>query len=193
MNISHTEDIFRNAPYKGLQHWLDNLEKVKKYIDDNSQAPSMDSGDSDVRNLAHWFMNECYGGHPLWVTFSQDGRYRSFIPGLEELWSFRLTEVEKYIDENSRLPFPSDENLYVKKLGRWVLEQKNNLVRAPSDECIMNWVYFINDKRYAKYFETSPKMLMNIAKIHNQCVGNEELLPDVVESVGEWLRQQGAK
>ena len=62
----------------------------------------------------------------------------------KEIWTKRLEEVAKYIDENDKPPSQHDKNKEIKQLGIWLATQKQNYSKKTK---IMN----IGDKYFYKY------------------------------------------
>ena len=44
----------------------------------------------------------------------------------DEIWKDKLLEVEKYINDNNKLPSKCDKNKQIKSLGIWIQHQKTN-------------------------------------------------------------------
>jgi superfamily II DNA/RNA helicase len=73
-----------------------------------------------------------------------------------ELWNKKLEEVKKYIELNNKRPSKRDNNIEVKKLGKWLSHQitnyNNKTCNMKSDIIRKKWEDFKNDPLYNKYF-----------------------------------------
>jgi DNA repair protein RadD len=76
-----------------------------------------------------------------------------------EIWSTRLEEVKKYIDENSKRPSTLDKNTQNKQLGIWLHYQQQNYKNKKNNmrnEITYNlWTTFINDPKYKEYLQSN--------------------------------------
>jgi len=70
----------------------------------------------------------------------------------EDVWTMRLEEVSKYIDENDKRPSTHDKDKNVRKLGRWIQLQQHNYRKQimKNHEIRQLWVQFV--EKYEKYF-----------------------------------------
>ena len=161
------EDFINDDKYKiyffsNKEVWKLNLERVKKYIDENKKKPS--EHDKNEKKNGAWVSMQLYNYQKkecimsdatirkLWEDFINDDKYKEYFLSNEELWKLNLEWVKKYIDENKKRPSEHDEKTY----GVWICTQQKNYKKKKyimSDENIRKlWEDFINDDKYKKYF-----------------------------------------
>ena len=154
----------------GNEIWINKLEWVKKYIDENKKRPSdYDKNDKDAKRHGAWIGNQLSNYQrknksmsdenirKLWEDFINDVKYKKYFLSNEEKWKLNLEWVKKYIDENKKKPSSEDKNdKDVKTHGAWVGQQKiyyQKKEQIMSDESIRKlWEDFINDMKYKEYF-----------------------------------------
>jgi hypothetical protein len=78
------------------QEWLDKLEKVKKYIDDNKKRPSSESKNNMIKQLGYWISNQqknyvkeqCImkdkNIRTKWKEFIDDDKYSKYFNNLDK-------------------------------------------------------------------------------------------------------------
>jgi len=123
--------------FKGVSTWMENLEKVKKYIDENSKRPYCKGKIKEIKSLGNWIHDQMKNYKKLkimkkqdiydtWTNFINDPLYSKYFLSNEEEWSINLENVKQYIDENGTKPSRNSINKEIKSLGSWILTQKKN-------------------------------------------------------------------
>jgi hypothetical protein len=140
--------------------WLDTLEQVKQYIDENNKRPSARDKNNEDYTISSWLRTQIanYGNkkqilsnediYNKWTQFINNKKYKKYFFDNETKWNNNLELIKKYIDENNKLPSRSE--------SRWIEIQKinyKNKTQIMSNKNIYNkWTEFINDNKYKKYF-----------------------------------------
>jgi hypothetical protein len=202
----------------GKQHitsdekWVNTLEKVKTYIDENSRRPLQRDETPEGKILCDWinqqiinYDNEfCFEMSPSirdkWEDLVNDRPYKRYFRSNKDMWENTLVKVKTYMDANSRRPRHSDENPYSKKLAVWIIAQN---VRYSLEIYVMKyssiremWEEFIFDPKYDECFtRSSEKMVIMLKKIEKYIDGNSRLPTPYdedpeVEKLGRWIFQQ---
>ena len=148
------------------EKWIQNLEEVKKYIDEKKKRPSSTDNDLEIKRMGIWIIVQ-YRNHKnknynmkdieindIWTKFITDPVYNKFLLTENEKWIKNLEEVKKYIDENKRTPSQSDKDKEISKMGAWISYQNSHYKhknRCMEDIEIYDlWTVFINE--YSEYF-----------------------------------------
>lgn len=98
-----------------------NLKEIQDYLDTNKKIPSSKSKLSiRIQNLRK--SNHEYK-HLIQIFFEKNKKY--FITK-EELWIKHYNEVNKYIKLNKKKPYQRDKDIFVRSLGKWIVQQKMN-------------------------------------------------------------------
>ena len=140
------------------EEWMNNLNKVKKYIDENKKKPS--ERDENVSNskLSKWISHQQQNYkkndrimsreniRKIWDDFVNSEKYNKyFVNDEEEKWIENFNNVKKYIDNN---------NEQIKKFYTWIQHQHHNYnikSGAMKNEQIRNeWCEFVNSEKYKK-------------------------------------------
>ena len=170
-------DFINDVKYKKYfltdeEEWKLNLDKLKKYIEENKKKPSTTDKNKDIKSLSHWISRqhsnyknnksimEDENIKKLWENFISDDKYTNFkhILSNEEEWKLILKKVKKYIDDNNKKPSLKDENIEIRRYKEWINTQKKNYKKSMNimkDENIKKlWNDFFNDIKYKKYFNS---------------------------------------
>ena len=158
--------------------WINNLEKVKKYIDENNKKLSRTDTNHEIKYLAIWICTQLQNYknnknimlneeiYNLWTQFINNDKYKIYFEDNNITWINTLEKVLKYIDENNKRPSAADKNNEIKSLGHWINQQQNhykNKKYIMENENIYNvWTTFINDNKYKEYFEDNSISWCNI-------------------------------
>ena len=145
--------------------WINILEKVKLYINENNKRPSTHDKNQNIKQLAVWIGTQQKNYtrkeqimkddniRQLWEQFIE--QYSEYFVDNITQWVNMLDKIKKYIDENKKKPSEHDKNEYIKQMSGWISHQKHNYtkkINIMKDENIRQlWEEFIND--YAKYFK----------------------------------------
>ena len=119
-----------------VELWRFKLEKVKKFIAENKNRPSISSKNPEEKKLGQWLSNQNtnYKNNTQimsnenirkeWEKFKEE--YAEYILYGEELWRFTLDKLKKFIDDNKKRPIVKSKNPEEKKLGKWLSHQNTN-------------------------------------------------------------------
>ena len=141
------DDLFRNKweifieEYKhcvltGDELWKYNLDKVKKFIDDNQYLPKEKSTIDNEKQLYSWIVHQkhAYKNNNrimkdenikiLWENFVEN--YKYLFLSTEDIWKINLDKLKKFIDDNKQLPYKNSENAEEKFLSTWIITQRSN-------------------------------------------------------------------
>lgn len=119
--------------------WENKLKDVIKYIQDNNKRPSCMSKDINTRKLGKWasrqnlhylerkeiMQNENI--RILWEQFLEN--YGEYFMETVAIWEKTLNQVIEYIKNNNKLPSSTSNDIDVKKIGSWLLTQKQNYLK----------------------------------------------------------------
>jgi hypothetical protein len=115
----------------GMVKWMDNLTRVKTFIDTEGRTPSKKSGDADEKQLGEWISNskrkekgtnserEKLMKKNIPLAF-EDGRVQSDMVK----WMDNLTRFKTFIDTEGRMPRENTGDADEKQLGRWMAANK---------------------------------------------------------------------
>jgi hypothetical protein len=147
--------------FKSVASWYENLEKVKKYIDENGKRPTPKTN----KQLNSWVQHNITNSKKRkkimkidaiyleWNNFINDGRYKKYFD-LDNVrdWKHKLEEVKQFIDYNDSRPTKKTN----KNLNKWMEYNITNSKKIKKimkiDAIYSEWNNFINDARYKKYF-----------------------------------------
>ena len=144
--------------------WLNTLKNVKKYIDDNNKSPSDQDININIKVMGTWISTQKKNYnkkqnimknqeiYDIWAEFVNE--YKKNLLSNKENWLNTLENVEKYIDNNNKLPSTHDKNNDIKVMGSWISTQKKNYDKKQyimkNQEIYDVWTEFVNE--YEKYF-----------------------------------------
>jgi len=106
------DEKYKNYFLSNDQEWLNNLEFVKKYIDENNKRPS--TKNINTYNLGNWISNQQKyyldkkyiisneNIRMMWTEFINDEKYKKYFLSNEQEWLNNLEIIKKYIDENKK-------------------------------------------------------------------------------------------
>jgi hypothetical protein len=141
------DDLFRNKweifieEYKhcvltGDELWKYNLDKVKKFIDDNQYLPKEKSTIDNEKQLYSWIVHQKHSYKNnnrimkdenikiLWENFVEN--YKDLFLSTEDIWKINLDKLKKFIDDNKQLPYRNSKNVEEKFLSTWIVTQRSN-------------------------------------------------------------------
>ena len=190
------------------EHWKNNLQKVCDYIDENNKLPSNSDIKYSIKILGNWCNTQKHNYpkkeqimktpeiYKLWEEFLK--KYSKYFISNEEQWKNNLKVIEKYIDENKKIPSQRDMNNYIKNLGRWVLRQKQTYEKKQfimkSPEIRKLWEEF--QEKYSEYFMSNEKQWKNTLKLLEEYVDENKKLPSQhnknysIKTLYNWLSTQ---
>ena len=147
---------------KGVDSWMEKLEEVKKFIDENGRRPTIKTN----AKLSNWIQTQitniqtntrCISNKIVadkWKEFINDVKYKKYFDiDLIRDWKNRLNELKLFITMNNSLPTGKTN----KSLQNWLRLQKYyaikncNLLKYVEINSL--WKEFINDSVYKPYFD----------------------------------------
>ena len=111
--------------------WMDNLTRVKTFIDTERRMPRENSGDADEKQLGRWIAANKF--KEKGTNSERDKLMRRDIPLAFDggrvqsdmvKWMDNLTRVKTFIDTERRMPRENSGDADEKQLGRWIAANK---------------------------------------------------------------------
>jgi hypothetical protein len=160
----------------GEEIWMNKLERVKLYIDENLKRPCCHDKNISIKQLAIWLyrQNQNYKNktqimsneeiYNKWANFINDDKYKKYFISNLNLWITKFNLVKEYIDLNKKKPSTVDNNDNIKILGNWLSTQlttyanntkimKNQIIRLKWEEFINQYkIYIFNDEIWNNKF-----------------------------------------
>ena len=148
--------------------WIEKLEWVKKYINENKKMPSRNDKNIIFKNYGSWIHHQKINYknkkqimqkikiYDKWKEFINNEKYKQYFISNEEKWYNNLRWVKKYIDINNNRPCQSNKDTEIKEYGNWFQTQiqnyKNKKYIMKNSEIYDKWTEFINSKKYKHIF-----------------------------------------
>ncbi len=146
-------------------NWMEMLEKVKKYIDENGKRPN--NRIKKEEKLCSWIQLQSRNilNHKgiinnkfirkKWDEFILE--YKKYFLTHEQEWKKNLEAVSKYINEFKKRPSKRDNNYEIKKIAKWISRQQNNYNKhnniMKKEFYRSEWKKFLNEKK--NYFQSN--------------------------------------
>lgn len=158
-NIDDCKKYIISIKEYNITTWFENLEKLKKYIDEYKNTPT--SGSDQIKKMHRWTSNQkrnykqCLQNmknsiiYNAWKEFVNDEKYKKYFYTEEELWHNNLEIASKYLDEHKKRPTKRKS-----QIGSWLTAQfacynaYRDRMKYPHIRQI--WENFI--KKYSSYF-----------------------------------------
>ena len=172
--------------------WIDNLEKSKKYIDENKKRP--------IEKLGWWIGTQLKTYkkkseimkeekiRKIWEEFID--AYKIYFMSIEEIWVDNLEKSKKYINKNNKLPNKRNKNINIKELGCWLINQKINYKynkNSMKQENIRKiWEEYVD--KYKIYFMSIEEIWEDNLEKSKKYIDENKKRPD--EKLGGWLNHQ---
>ena len=174
-----TNDNYSQYFLSNEQQWLQSLEQVKTYIDENKKRPTNSNKYKKIKSLAQWIQDQQGSYHDdleqckramknevirnTWLQFITSDKYSHYFLSSEQQWMQNLEQVKTYMDTHNKRPSSEDKDKKIKTLGSWIGNQQTNYhnYHDDLDQCkksmknnvIKNaWLQFITSEQYSKYF-----------------------------------------
>ena len=171
----------------GEEIWMNRLEDVKKYIDENSKRPSSKDKNKIIKSLGCWIGNQVKNYKDIkqimktkdiynkWTEFIK--KYKIYFYSNEELWIYNLKQVEEYIIKNNKRPSTRNEDNNIKYLGLWCCHQQSiyekNKYIMKNENIKKLWEEFI--KKYKIYFQSNKKKWnYNLKQVEEYIIKNNK-------------------
>ena len=144
--------------------WIDTLNSLKIFIDNNKKRPSGDSTNDNEKRLGGWIQTQQTNYKKniqsmkteerknIWCEFMET--YKTYMMTFDEIWIDTFNELKKFIDNNKKRPSKESTNNDEKRLGAWIQAQQNNYKKnkesMKTKERKNIWSEFI--ETYKEYF-----------------------------------------
>ena len=210
-----TDDKYKDYFLDNDIIWINKLEEVKKYIDDNKKRPSSTSKNKELKTLGSWIghqqknyktkthimkSEEIYN---QWTIFINDDKYNEYFLDNDIIWCNTLNQVKKYINENNKRPSAADKDKEIKTLGCWIsCQQKNYKTKSyimSSEEIYNKWTDFINNSKYNEYFLDNDIIWSNTLEQVKKYIDENKKRPSAadkeneIKTLGQWISDQQKK
>jgi len=116
--------------------WYCNLNNVKKYIQTYNKIPSTHDKNPDIKTLGKWLSYQKTNyNKELHIMKNSEikkafedfmNEYGDYFKSNEEIWYCNLNNVKQYIQINNKRPSEEDKNPDIKRIGKWLSNQKKN-------------------------------------------------------------------
>jgi superfamily II DNA or RNA helicase len=188
--------------------WFNTLNKVKKYIVENSKRPSHGSKIKEIKQLGYWIgtqqknykkKEEIMKDEKIynnWTKFMNE--YKEYLLNNEEIWYDTLNKVKQYVIENKKRPSNSDKNIEIKQLAKWLSHQQKNYKNKEyimkNEEIYNEWTQFIDE--YEEYFLSNKEFWFDtVNKVKNYIVNNKKRPSNSdknkeIKQLGYWIGTQ---
>ena len=196
----------------GHEIWMNRLNEVKLYIDENNKRPSNKDKSKYIKQLGLWigtqikqykkkiYIMKNQEIRDKWNDFINDFRYKKYFESNEDAWKKNYEKIKQYINENNTLPSRQDKNEYIKSLAYWIQTQRNcyikNIHIMIIQEIRDKWNDFINDNKYKIYFESKEEKFLNNLKETKNYIDNNNKRPsrqdknEYIKNLGIWMSRQ---
>ena len=130
-----------------IQIFIDTLNQVKKYIDENKKRPSSEDTNPEIKQLGSWLLRQQQNYKNNDGNMKQDNikiewelfinKYSEYFLNKNEIWHLKKNKLEEYIFITNKLPSILDKNTENKNLSQWLSQQlKHNKQQK---------IYFLNN------------------------------------------------
>ncbi len=138
------------------EEWYINFNLLKGYVNKHNKLPSMRSNDINIKNLSKWVSCQKYyykrktrnmKNIDIYNEWEQFGN-KYFKSNIDK-WFDNYNKLVYYITTYYKLPSTSNNNITIKKLGKWYIKQKINykyklhIMNTP--KIYNTWVQFIKE------------------------------------------------
>ena len=171
---------YSNIFLDNITLWINNIKKVKTFIDNNKTLPKEYDTDKEVKYLAKWIQmqkinntqNKNILQNPiikkLWEELIND--YQNYFLTNEDVWNDKMNKIVFYIKNNNKKPSRNSKDNNIKSLGQWLHVQDTNYKKNTN---IMK-----NDiikKKYEQFIEEHREYFLDNITIWNENLNNIKL------------------
>jgi len=191
-----------------IDRWYENLEQLKRFIDENKQRPSQISKNPIEKRLGHWTSSQLQNyknkkesmkvitKYDLWTVFLEE--YKEYFKSDNEVWYETFTQVKTFMNENKKRPSQISKNPIEKRLGSWIYtQQKNykNKKESMKDESKYNlWTNLLEE--YKEYIKDNDGVWYEMFEHVKQFIDENNRKPVISSSngiekrLGQWTSSQ---
>ena len=198
-----------------FQSWLEKLEQVKNYMNENLEAPSKHNKEHKIQVLGRWLLTQKKNYKDkkdnmlnksisdTWCEFINNDIYKQYFLTNTESWMATFEKLKNYISINSRLPSKHDTNTNISSLASWCSTQNSNYKEKTNimkkETIYSEWHNFINHQDYKDYFisnddvwKTNFNKLKEYIAVNNRLPSKKDTNNDI-KSLGSWVSGQNMK
>lgn len=188
--------------------WNVNLNKVKKYIEENHKKPSCCDKNKEIKTLGKWLSTQktkyekkteiMKNNHikKLYEEFLDE--YHEYFMSSEEKWNVNLNKVKQYINNNHKKPSPCSNNKEIKMLGNWLSTQRINYsknIKIMKDDDIRKKYKEFLDEYHDYFMDNGEVWNINLDKVKNYINENRKKPSQYsknkeIKALGNWLFRQ---
>jgi len=180
------------------ENWMEILDTLKKYIDENGKKPCYSDKNLEVKKLGKWISHQVTNYNKnqhsmtnkkikqIWEKFTLE--YKNYFITKETLWLNKLKDIKKYIDEKNNLP----------SYDNWINRQKRNYekkMRIMKNENIRKkWIEFTCE--YDKYLKSCEEIWLNKLDNVKKYIDKNKKMPSScdknknIKILGNWISNQ---
>ena len=174
--------------------WNNNYIQLKKFIDENGQAPSINKKNLEEEKLNTWLAAQriSYKNNKMTENMYQQWtilreKYINYIGDLDDVWDNNLKELKNYIFTNGKRPSSKSENKSIEYLGSWLGKQqkyyKNKTMGMKNEERYQQWTEFLEEykdifkpiKKKSMKLQTAPAVIATTEIIESTSVKRERV------------------
>jgi antitoxin component HigA of HigAB toxin-antitoxin module len=148
--------------------WLNMLQSVSKYIDENHIRPSSKDNNTNIKKMGMWLSHQQNNYSKKEQIMKNEKirkeydnfvqKYIKYFISNEEEWANILQDVTKYMNKNKKRPSCTDKNQNIKKMGTWIITQQQNYSKKEQimkkENIQKQWEDFVTE--YQEYFPDNP-------------------------------------
>jgi superfamily II DNA or RNA helicase len=191
-----------------LISWKEKLKMVEMYIKEKNKLPSTHDKNKDIKVLGIWISTQKWKYEKqeyimknilirqYWEQFTS--KYQHLFMSYNDKWHNMFDKIQKYIEENNKLPSSHDKNKDIKACGKWISTQKtyyDNKEKQLKDPLIrQQWKQFINRyeylfmSNYDKWYDKLDKTCKYIQE--NNKLPSKDDQNEYIKSLGIWVSRQ---
>ena len=198
--------------FRSVEGWIEKLDKLKIYIDENKKRPSSKSKDKVIKSMVNWISN-CQKNYSkktqnmkdeaiynLWKEFINNSRYKEYFLSQYDSFICNLNKLKLYIDENKKRPSQNSKDKVIKSMGNWLGDQQKHYKKFKKNMKTLlikqKFEEFINNDKYKIYFLTQyENFIININKVKTY-IDNNNKRPSMLDTdkhinkLSSWLDVQ---
>ena len=192
----------------GIEQWYNKLKLTCEYMDKYKKAPSTIDSNPKIKKLGTWVStqkknykkNVYIMTNPVirneWEVTMK--KYSEYLESGEEAWRSIHKNVCDYMDKYKKRPSEDDKDPIIKKLGKWVSDQKNKRkknIKIMTNPVIRNeWEATM--KKYDEYFMDGEEVWSSTHKKVCEYMDKHEKAPSScdkdpeIKKLSSWVSDQ---
>ena len=185
------------------EKWIEKLKLVEIYIKENNKRPSCSDKDKNIKSLGNWiyYQNKYYEKQcgimknikikEIWKLFIE--KHLKYFDTNINIWKNKLAEVQKYINDNNKVPSNRSKDRNTNILGSWFSNQKINYNKQmgimKEKEIHDIFTQFLKDNKEF-FYNNKTSWKNNLNKIIIFINENNKLPTVENKNLEKWLRSQ---